>query len=145
MDWRVANSLNVLLGEINRSAPKRNKDEDASIGYQARNSDHNPCLCHLAVCARDITHDPAGGFDAHGFADWLASRLKSGQEMRVKYCISKGRICSGPNQSYRPGVWREYQGQNPHIGHIHISVAHPSGIFDNTEPWGFELHAQQEM
>jgi hypothetical protein len=146
VNWRVAKSLNVLLAEINRSAPKRSKEDDGSIGdasHASRTSDHNPCPCHLVVCARDFTHDPEGGFDAHEFADWLAGRLKTGQEGRVKYMISNSRICSGPNQPYRPGVWREYKGQNPHTAHVHVSVAHPSGLFDDMGPWEWELHVQR--
>ena len=149
--WRVAKSLgevstNGLLGEINRSAPNRSREFDGSIGDEAhanRTSDHNPCPCHRVVCARDFTHDPAGGFDAHEFADWLASRLKNGQEVRVKYVISNSRICSGNNQSYRAGVWREYKGSNPHESHVRVSVSHPSGLFDGTESWGWDLHTQR--
>ncbi len=145
MKWRVANSLGAtgklgLLGEINRSAPNRRKDEDGAIGDAAhsnRTSDHNPCTCHKVVCARDFTHDPEGGFHAHKFADWLAARLKTGQEGRVKYIISNNRICSGPGQPYSPGVWREYNGSNPHNKHVHVSVAHPPDLFDDSQEWGW--------
>lgn len=146
--WRVANSLGAtslegLLGEINRVAPKRNKENDGSIGdlaHQHSVSDHNPCSCHRVVCARDFTHDPEGGFDSYEFAAWLALRLKLGLEPRVKYIISNGRICSGLNQPYRPGIWRPYKGSNPHDEHVHVSVQHPSRFFDNSDPWGWEKH-----
>src|SRR5688572_743005 len=63
--WRVAESLNVLLKQINAKAPHRNKKSDGSIGddkHRTRNSDHNPWIrdgSSDVVTARDITHDPA--------------------------------------------------------------------------------------
>ena len=113
MSWYVAHSLDQLLAEINASAPGRNKASDGSIGdanHSNSTSDHNPCDCHDAVCARDFTHDPGGGFDSYAFAQWLAERTK-GPEARVKYVISNGMIASGQGQSLpRPGVWRPYSG-----------------------------------
>jgi len=92
----------------------------------------------------DFTHDPTMGFDALEFADWLAKRLKSGQEGRVKFIISNGRICAGAKQPYRPGIWREYKGVDQHITHVHVSVAHPQGVFDYPEEWGWDLHCQAQ-
>ena len=136
MAWRVASSEQQLLKEINARAPRRSKRSDGSIGdaaHSARTSDHNPCACHRTVCARDFTHDPGGGFDAHAFADWLRSRCRNGQEKRVKYIISNGRIASTTNNF----SWRNYTGSNPHRAHVHVSVAHPQGLFDNAAPWGW--------
>lgn len=143
--WRMAKSLGAtgklgLLGEINRSAPNRDKSSDGGIGdqrHRARKSDHNPCKCHQVVCARDFTHDPDDGFDAHAFADWLADRLARGLETRVKYVISRSRIASGPNQGQPIGVWRPYTGTNPHNEHVHVSVRHGPERFDDDSPWGF--------
>ncbi|MEO6089551.1 MAG: hypothetical protein ABIQ18_41235, partial [Umezawaea sp.] len=64
MDWRVANSLQTLLAQLNAAAPGRSKVSDGSIGdpnHQAEGSgsDHNPDAAGV-VCARDFTHDPAG-------------------------------------------------------------------------------------
>lgn len=145
MAWRVANSLGAtgkdgLLGEINASAPKRNKDDDGAIGdsqHSARTSDHNPCDCHRVVCARDFTHDPKGGFDCHKFAGWLTDRLFDGREKRVKYIIWNRRIASGPNQGNEVGVWRQYSGSNPHTAHCHVSVRHGPELFDDEKPWGW--------
>ncbi len=139
MSWYVANSLDQLLAEINASAPNRNKASDGSIGdasHSSSTSDHNPCDCHNAVCARDYTHDPAGGFDSYAFANWLAERTK-GPENRVKYVISNGRIASGQGQSHPPGVWRTYTGSNPHDHHVHVSVRHGSDLFNNSGAWGW--------
>ncbi len=74
MAWRTAKSLDVLLDEINRAAPKRSKASDGSIGdaaHATRSSDHNPWVRWLGtgiVTARDFTHDPAGGLDCNKLA-----------------------------------------------------------------------------
>lgn len=136
MSWYVANSLNQLLNEINASAPNRNKASDGSIGdadHSSRTSDHNPCDCHSAVCARDFTHDPGGGFDSYAFAHWLVDRCLRGLENRGKYVISNGKIASAEYG----WMWRPYDGSNPHDHHVHVSVAHPSSLFDNGSGWGW--------
>jgi len=136
MAWYVAESLERLLSEINASAPKRDKSADGSIGdasHSSRDSDHNPCDCHNAVCARDFTHDPKGGFDSYEFAKWLAARCKAGDEKRVKYIISNGKIAS---ETYG-FVWQNYSGSNPHDHHVHVSVDHPQSTFDNDKTWNW--------
>lgn len=136
MSWYVADSLDQLLEEINTSAPDRSKASDGSIGdadHSSRESDHNPCDCHDAVCARDFTHDPADGFDSYAFADWLRERCDCGAENRVKYIISNSRIAS-PTDYWE---WRPYTGSNPHDHHVHVSVDHPSSVFNNAGGWGW--------
>lgn len=139
MAWRVAASLQQLLAEVNASAPNRSKASDGALGdaqHSSRASDHNPCDCHGVVCARDFTHDPAGGFDAHAFADWLVAEVRSG-EPRVKYVISRGKIASGHGQAHPAGVWRPYSGANAHVKHTHVSVRHPQVLFDDDRRWGW--------
>lgn len=134
MSWYVGGSLEALLDEVNASAPGRSKASDGSIGdaaHSSRESDHNPCDCHDAVCARDFTHDPAHGFDSYAFADWLRARCDAGQERRVKYIISNGRIAS-PTDSW---AWRPYDGSNPHTQHVHVSVDHGPESFNDDSPW----------
>ena len=144
MSWRLAKALGGrfdegLLGEVNNSAPKRSKVSDGGVGdtrHAAKTSDHNPCKCCSVVCARDFTHDPAGGFDSYLFAEWLRTRVLSG-EPRVRYVISNGRIFSGLGQSHPAGVWRAYQGSNKHAHHVHVSVRHGAEHYDNDAPWGW--------
>lgn len=134
MSWYVAACLDQLLEEINASAPGRSKASDGSIGdaaHSSRESDHNPCDCHDAVCARDFTHDPAHGFDSYEFADWLRERCDCGDEHRVKYIISNSRIAS----TTEDWAWRPYTGSNPHSHHVHVSVDHPSSSFDDASSW----------
>lgn len=138
MSWYVGKSLEKLLGEINASAPNRSKISDGSIGdasHSASESDHNPCDCHSAVCARDFTHDPAQGFDSYAFAEWLRNRCQSGAETRVKYIISNGRIAS-VTYGFK---WQTYTGSNKHDHHVHISVDHPQSLFDSTASWGWGI------
>ena len=140
MSWYVARSLDTLLDEINASAPGRNKASDGSIGdadHSSRESDHNPCDDHNAVCARDFTHDPGAGFDSHAFAYWLVARCSAGIENRCKYVISNYQIASA-SQAW---VWRPYDGSNPHSHHVHVSVAHPQSLFDDPAGWGWHGNA----
>lgn len=144
MTWRLAKALGAtgtagLLGEVNARAPRRSKASDGGIGdpaHSARSSDHNPCTCCRVVCARDFTHDPAGGFDSYAFAEWLRARVVADPpEKRVKYVISNGRIFSGVGQSHPAGVWRPYRGKNRHDHHVHVSVRHAAPFYDDTRSW----------
>jgi hypothetical protein len=128
-----------LLGEINAAAPGRSRAADGGIGdarHAASTSDHNPCDCCAVVCARDFTHDPAGGFDSYVFAKWLRLRVLAG-EPRVLYVISNGRIFSGHGQQHPAGLWRPYTGRNKHAHHVHVSVRHGADFYDDPTPWGW--------
>jgi hypothetical protein len=144
MAWRVARCLDKLLAEINASAPNRSKRSDGSIGdaaHQGTGSDHNPHCQGYVVTARDYTHDPNGGFDAHAFSDWLRRRCKGdilhngAREHRVKYIISNKRIASPTNN----WAWRYYGGSNPHDHHIHVSCdcTAVGGYMDSVADWGW--------
>ena len=127
--WRVAKSLDTLLAQINAAYPNRSRIADGSIGdaaHAASVSDHNPDQYGI-VRARDYTHDPAHGFDAHAMAD----RIVASHDPRIKYVISRGRIASA---TISPWVWRTYTGENPHNHHAHVSVV-PDSRADNTNPW----------
>jgi hypothetical protein len=128
--WRVARSLDQLLAQINAAHPNRSKAADGSIGdaaHAASKSEHNPDS-NGVVRARDFTHDPARGFDAHAMADALiASR-----DPRILYVISRGRIASSVVQPWR---WRAYTGTNRHDHHAHVSVVAEPRLYDSTRPW----------
>jgi hypothetical protein len=129
--WYVAPTLDVLLAEINKTAPGRSKVSDGSIGdaaHSSRASDHNPDP-KGCVHARDFTHDPAGGFDSYRFADWIRAQVNSGA-MHIRYVISNGRIF---NPRISP-AWRTYTGSNPHDHHVHVSVGYDSRENDPS-PW----------
>jgi hypothetical protein len=133
--WKVAESLDQLLAQLNTLAPRRSKTADGSIGdarHQAeKSSDHNPRLIAGAnlVTARDFTHDPDGGLDCQHLAD----ALRQGRDPRVKYVIWNRRIMAGaggPN----PWAWRPYSGPSPHTEHVHLSVVADARCRDDA-PW----------
>lgn len=139
MSWRVANSLDVLLDEVNAAAPNRSKVADGSIGdtaHSSRASDHNPNPAGV-VRARDFTHDPDGGFDAYDFAERVRRLGISGHPALGSgaYVISCGRIASA-TQDGQPWDWEPYFGSNPHNHHTHVSVATAAAGYDSTRPWG---------
>ena len=132
--WRVAESLQRLLEQVNQMAPGRNKASDGAIGdprHQSRSSDHNPWVIDRGigvVTARDITHDPKNGCDAQKIADLIVAA----KDPRVKYVIWNRQICSSQNQ---PWKWRRYTGTNPHTKHVHISVLPEKAKYDNRSDW----------
>lgn len=128
MSWRLARSLETLRRQVNAMAPNRGKGSDGTIGdaaHRATKSEHNPNSAGV-VCAIDITHDPAHGFDSWKFAEMLRTRA----DPRIYYIISNYRIAN-------PGKpWRKYTGKNPHDHHVHISVAPNSpGLYDDAKEW----------
>ncbi|WP_439377818.1 hypothetical protein [Amycolatopsis lexingtonensis] len=131
MGWYVARSLDRLLAQLNAKAPQRSKASDGSIGdaaHSARLSDHNPTSAGQ-VCARDYTHDPAGGLDCN----WLADALVRSRDPRIKYVIWNRRIIDSRPGNH-PWVWMPYSGTNPHNKHLHLSVFAGSAG-DNTADW----------
>lgn len=131
MAWRVARSLDTLLAQLNAVAPRRSKVSDGSIGdaaHASRSSDHNPWVKSGStgiVTARDYTHDPAGGLDCN----WLAQKLVTSGDKRIKYVIWNRRI-------WTPGVgWQAYKGSNPHDHHLHLSVVSVPSGYDSTVQW----------
>lgn len=141
MSWRVARSLDVLLEEINATAPLRSKVSDGSIGdaaHATRESDHNPWVIFAGqgiVRARDFTHDPAAGLDCNELAEALAALIAVGGHPACRsgaYVIWRSRIFSFDR---RHEGWRTYSGSNPHDKHLHLSVATDPAGFDSTRPW----------
>jgi len=141
-NWRVAESLDVLLAQINALSPNRSKASDGAIGdlrhQHEASSDHNPYIVVKGVgvvTARDFTNDPAHGIDS----EKLANALLASQDPRIKYVISNKKIASGTGQGHPPWVWRPYTGSNAHDHHCHVSVKGSPKIFDDTSPWKFDL------
>lgn len=129
MAWRVAESLQQLLRQLNALAPKRSKVSDGSIGdaaHASRSSDHNPWFKIAGqgiVTARDFTHDPKNGLDGNKLAEAL---VRSG-DPRIKYIIWNRRI-------WQNGRWTAYNGSNPHSSHLHLSVV-ASARADSAAEW----------
>src|ERR1044072_4225530 len=130
--WRVARSLDILLGQINARFPNRDKQSDGSIGdksHENRDSDHNQWYGPGIVTARDYDHDPRSGMDC----DELTDQLAEGRDPRIKYIIFNRWILDSRPQ-FNPWKWVRYNGKNPHTTHMHLSVkAAPS--CDSTDRW----------
>lgn len=125
-----APACKAALAQATALWPNRNRASDGICGdarHQARVSDHNEGN------AFDLTHDPAGGCDAHRLVQGLVDR----RDPRVKYVISNGRIWN-PNVS---PDWRAYSGENPHTKHAHVSI-HATAR-DDTSTW-FPINDQED-
>ena len=136
---RLAKSLVTLVDQVDQMFPSRDKHNDGTIGdkaHQKKKSDHNPRIKNGSkgvVTALDITHDPAGGFDAGTFAE----SLREERDPRIKYVIFDGRIF---NSTESPWVWRDRnEGPGDHSEHVHISVVADPAHFDDTREWSFDL------
>jgi hypothetical protein len=133
-EGRLAKSLIVLYSQVQAAFPaNRDRSSDGTIASvlhheQNPSSDHEPK--NGVVRALDITKDLAHGLDSRKLAEQLV------KDSRVKYVISNREIASGSGQSFPQGVWRAYDGPNPHDLHCHISVKDPP-IGDIETPWVF--------
>ena len=142
LPWRVAEALKRLRAQVNELAPRRSKTSDGSVGdaaHQSRSSDHNPHIRDAGVgvvSAIDITHDPAGGCDAHR----IAASLVSNRDARIKYIIWNKRIvASYPAGGSAAWVWRPYSGRNGHTHHVHISVLADKPNYDSARDWSVSV------
>lgn len=134
MSWRVALSLLTLRDQLDAAYPTRSKASDGTIGdaaHAASVSDHNPDAAGI-VRALDITHDPAHGCDI----DRLSDELVVSRDERISYLIAN-RMISGPEYGW---VWSAYYGDDPHTGHLHLSVVADSRA-DSVRPWSIGAEA----
>lgn len=125
-EWYLAPSLIALGNEINAHWPRRDTASDGAIGdasHQARVSDHNPDWDdHGVVRAIDIDN---GGIDVNAVLKALIG------DQRVWYVIWNRKIYS------RTYGWKaqDYDGTDPHTGHIHVSIQHTSAAENDTSKW----------
>jgi hypothetical protein len=84
----------------------------------------------------DITHDPQNKCDCN----ILAASLQSNKDARIKYVIWNRRIMSSsPIDDHPAWTWRNYNGENPHDKHIHISVKCGIRNYDSTDKWKIKI------
>lgn len=144
--WRLANSIQQLLKQVNAEDPHRRKDADGGIGdaaHASRKSDHNPYIIvrgQGVVRAYDFTHAPETGFDGRAFAEML---LKN-KDPRIRYIISNYRIAYGKD-GQQPWKWLPYlvpPNKNPHDHHTHVSVTEKEAEFDSPSRWNLSGMAE---
>jgi len=139
--WRAMASLLVLRDQVNQIAPRRSRSSDGLVGdtaHQSTSSDHNPHrvagVGNEIVTALDLTHDPAHGFDSYKFAE----TLRHNRDRRVKYVISNHRIFSSYASGGRSAwAWGSYNGADPHVNHVHVSVL-DAVVSDTRTSWNLE-------
>ncbi|MBK6484036.1 MAG: hypothetical protein IPG01_13110 [Chitinophagaceae bacterium] len=143
-DYRVAESLKLLLTQINDLAPYRNKASDGTVGddaHKSRDSDHNPWVWDKltgkgVITALDITADPSGKCDCQ----ILANSLQESKDERIKYVIWNSQIMNSSKiNNAEAWTWRSYNGPNPHNKHIHISVKCEKENYDSKTNWSIKL------
>lgn len=156
MTWRLATSLQVLLGQINTMFPDRDKRTDGAIsGYPGSISGHN-ANADGVVCAFDFTTgDYPGGItlpQSYPLADAIRQELLIAPRGLYTYLIhhmeppwvpAPGPYIAhgGPASLWQ---WIPYTGSDPHTSHIHVSVdwdiptggaASGEDPYDMTDPW----------
>jgi hypothetical protein len=143
--WRVAQSLDVLNGQIRAYAPRSvppatdpNAWGSIADGEHSITSDHYPhyiaALGSTAVVtARDFPHAPALGLDF----GVVAESLRRSRDPRIKYLIFNRRMFSSyATSSYPAFTWRPYSNadDDPHDDHGHVSVV-SAAIADDQRSW----------
>lgn len=135
-DWYLAPSLIALGNEINARWPKRDTASDGAIGdasHQARVSDHNPDWSAGGVVrAIDVDNN---GIDVQQLLDATI------RDQRVWYVIWDRHIYS------RTYGWKKqpYTGDDPHTGHLHISIQHTPAAELDVSPWLTSKQPEDEM
>lgn len=137
-NWRGAESLKMLWGQVDRLAPGRNRENDGMIGdadHQSRDSDHNPWVRDGdigVVTALDVTDDPSHGCHVQAIVDAICNS----RDRRVKYIIWNRRIVNSSRiGGSPPWTWRGYDGDDPHIHHMHVSVLPDKPLYDDRTEW----------
>jgi hypothetical protein len=141
--WHLAGSLVALKAAVDAHWPKRDKRSDggkASPEHEARSpgasSDHNPWL-NNTVRAYDFDTD---GIDAAWFAEQLRilgahgdRRLAGGPTTDDNGYVIYNHHITAPDFSR----WVPYDGPNPHVVEVHVSVTRDPAGYEDARPWEF--------
>lgn len=133
--YYLAECLVELFREVDARWPQRDRGTDGWVGdasHQARVSDHNPDWSAGGVVrADDIDKD---GIDVPELLAALTG------DSRVEYVIHNRRMMRSYSKTidghtYEPWEWAPYYGDNPHTGHVHVSIKHARSAETNTAAW----------
>lgn len=145
--WRLCAALVVLVKEVDRRWPKRDKTSDGSVGdlaHRNRTSDHNPDD-DGDVKAADIDEDLEGNAGAYPrfkagdnirrLREALLQQARAGKLPQLFYIISEGYIYS-ITYGFRK---RKYAlaDKMPHDHHMHVSAR--AAYKNSRRPWLAEL------
>ena len=121
--WEVSPILAPLIAEVKAELP--GVQVVGTIGdeqHAEEDSDHNPDEWGF-VCAGDFMKGAEfTAADAEYLFDRITEMIRAGDK-RCAYAIYNRRIVSS---TVSPGVVRTYTGDDPHTGHVHVSVPHGS-------------------
>lgn len=115
--WSVSPILVPLVGDVRAKHPGIVVGTIGDPAHQAEESDHNPDQWDF-VCAADFmigTHFTAADAEA------LFQRLRALRDGRTAYVIYNRRIFSRTVSAW---TVRPYTEEDPHTGHLHVSVVH---------------------
>jgi hypothetical protein len=137
---RPARALEKLRAEINAKWPTRDHASDGVLG-DARHaaagsaSDHNPWIQVAGVgVVRGLDVD-VDGIDAAWLFEYLRALGAAGDPRLAGggYLILNGKITAPDFRSVR-----DYDGPDPHTGHLHVSFSRNPAGFDSPDPWHLE-------
>jgi hypothetical protein len=117
MSWKVSPLLVPLIREVQNKHPGMVIETIGDTAHQEEQSDHNPDQWGY-VCAGDFMISPKFTI---ADAQFLFTRLRQINDMRLAYSIYDRRIVSSTVDPWKPRI---YNGKDPHTGHVHVSVRH---------------------
>jgi hypothetical protein len=123
--WSVSPILVPLIREVKAEHPGIVVGTIGDPDHQAEVSDHNPDQWDF-VCAGDFM---LGAHFTAADAEHLFQRLRALRDPRIAYVIYNRRIFS---RTVSPWKVRAYTEDDPHTGHLHISVVHGSNPHPTT-------------
>lgn len=119
--WVVSLAIMALGQQVETAWPIRHATDGTVAGKQhdqtSPNSDHRPHPFKGPGIVRAID---IGGYEE---VDEMMESIRLSRDPRVRYAIRYGRIFSSTATASTPAYqWREYEGDNPHKTHGHLST-----------------------
>lgn len=135
--WEVSPILAPLIADVRLEHPGVVIGTIGDPDHQQEVSDHNRDQWGF-VCAADFM---IGVHFTAADAEALFQRLRALHDGRTAYVIYNRRIFS---RTVSPWTVRPYAGDDPHTGHVHVSVVHGSNPHPTTS-WNIYPHPEDDM